>query len=94
MLIIRCGNDLFLIILSKEGATQGDPLAMVMCGLGLLPLIRILKAEVPDLHQPWYADDAGAGGRFQNIRLYFKKLQEYGPPRGYFPEPSKSILIV
>ncbi len=94
MLIIRCGNDLFLIILSKEGVTQGDLLAMVMYGLGLLPLIRILKTEVPDLHQPWYADDAGAGGHFQNIRLYFKKLQEYGPPRGYFPEPSKSILIV
>ncbi len=46
------------------------------------------------MHQPWYADDAGAGGRFQKIQLYFEKLQEHGPPRGYFPEPSKSILIV
>jgi hypothetical protein len=95
ILVIRNGyDDQFLTILSKEGVTQGDPLAMVMYGVGLLPLIRILKKTVPDLHQPWYADDAGAGGTFQNIRLYFEKLQEFGPPRGYFPEPSKSILIV
>ncbi len=67
MLITRCGNDLFLIILSKEGVTQGDPLAMVMYGLGLLPLIRNLKTEGPDLHQPWYADNAGAGGTFKGI---------------------------
>jgi hypothetical protein len=66
-----------------------------MVGVGLLPIIRILKKAVSDVHQPWYANDAGAGGRFQRIRgLYFKKLQEYGHPRGYFPEPSKSILIV
>jgi hypothetical protein len=94
MLVIRTGSELFLSILSKEGVTQGDPLAMVMHGVGLLPLVRILKKAVSDVHQPWYADDAGAGGRFQRIRLYFEKLQEHGPPRGYFPEPSKSVLIV
>jgi hypothetical protein len=93
-LIVRAGNDLFLFVLSEEGVTQGDPLAMVMCGVGLLPLIRILKKAVPDLFQPWHADDAGAGGRFQKIRLYFEKLQVHGPPRGYYPEPSKSVIIV
>jgi hypothetical protein len=61
---------------------------MVAYGIAILPLIRILKAAVPDVHQPWYADDAGAGGKFERIRLYFAKLQEHGPPRGYFPEPS------
>ena len=68
MMIIRNGSDHFLAILSKEGATRGDPLAVVMRGVGLLPLIRILKKAVPEDHQPWCADDAGAGGRFQNIR--------------------------
>ena len=59
------------------------------------PLIRILKtAVVSDVHQPWYADNDGAGGHFHRIKRYFEKLQEYGPPQGYFPEPSKSILIV
>jgi hypothetical protein len=44
--------------------------------------------------QPWYADDAGAGGSFTDLRQFFLRLQEIGPAYGYFPEPSKSILIV
>jgi hypothetical protein len=53
-----------------------------------------LQDEVPDVSQPWYADDAGAGGKFNGIKRYFSKLQEKGPRSGYFPEPSKSILVV
>jgi hypothetical protein len=44
--------------------------------------------------QPWYSDDAGAGGSFEDLRRFFTRLQEIGPSYGYFPEPSKSILIV
>ena len=46
------------LVHSKEGVTQGDPLAMVSYGVGILPLIRHLKAKAPTLHQSWYADDA------------------------------------
>ena len=46
------------------------------------------------MSQPWYADDAGAGGSFQAIRKQFESLKKLGPARGYFPEPSKSILVV
>ena len=88
------GSGHVLFIPSKEGVTRGDPLAMVTYGLSLLPLIRLLKKTIPDVHQPWYADDTGAGGKFKRIRLYFEKLQEFGPLRGYFPEPDKSILVV
>jgi hypothetical protein len=84
MLVIRTGRDLFLIILSKEAATQGDPLAMVMCGVGLLPLIRILKKAVSDVHQPWYADDAGAGGRFENSTLLRREASRTRSPKGIF----------
>ena len=31
--------------------------------------------------------------KFENIKSYFNKLCEIGPKYGYFPEPSKSILI-
>ena len=49
---------------SKEGVNQGDPLAMIFYGIGVLPLIRDLRRDHPHVMQPWYADDAGAGGSF------------------------------
>jgi hypothetical protein len=81
LVLVRTGDNLFLVILSKAGATQGDPLAMVMRGVGLFPLVQILKKAVSDAHHPWHADDAGAGGHFQKILLCLEKLQEVGPPR-------------
>ena len=47
---------------SKEDVTQGDPLAMIAYGIGVLPLIRELRYAQPRVTQPWYTDDAGAGG--------------------------------
>jgi hypothetical protein len=94
ILIIRGADGSALFIMSREGVTQGDPMAMVAYGLMLLPLIKLLKKEHPDVSQPWYADDAGAGGSFTAIRKQFESLQKLGPARGYFPEPSKSILVV
>ena len=82
------------IVYSQEGVTQGDPLAMVAYGIGILPLIRLLKAKAPSLHQSWYADDASAAGRLELIAEYFEELMRIGPTIGYFPEPTKSILIV
>ena len=41
-----------------EGTMQGDPLAMGMYALALVPLIRHLSTEVPDVSQVWFADDA------------------------------------
>ena len=57
---IADGSGHFLY--SKEGMTQGDPLAMIAYGIGVLPLIRDLRRSHTRVTQPWYADDAGAGG--------------------------------
>jgi hypothetical protein len=47
------------------------------------------------VHKIWYyADDAGAGGCFTELRQFFLGLQEIEPAYGYFPEPTKSILVV
>ena len=46
------------IILSKEGVTQSDPLAMELYGLVLLPLADLLREKFLAVLQPWYADDA------------------------------------
>ena len=50
---------------SKEGVTQGDPLAMITYYIGVLPLIRVLRTNHTQVSQPWYADDAGTGGSLE-----------------------------
>mmetsp|Transcript_14155 Transcript_14155/g.22160 ORF Transcript_14155/g.22160 Transcript_14155/m.22160 type:complete len:151 (-) Transcript_14155:1287-1739(-) len=54
-------------VLSREGTTQGDPLAMLMYAVGVLPLVRKLKAG-KFCAQTWYADDASAGGKMGQVR--------------------------
>jgi hypothetical protein len=57
-----------VLLYSKEaGVTQGDPLSMFSYGIGILPLICRLKHEFPAVKQPWYTDDAGAGGCFIDL---------------------------
>ena len=67
---------------------------MIEYGIGVLLLIRELRGAHPQVTQPWYADDVGAGGKFQNILEQFRNLQAQGPARGYHPEPTKRILFV
>ena len=81
------------IILSKEGVTQGDPLAMALYGISLLPLAEIMPKRFPDVLQPWYADDAAMQGRPDQVAAWFKLLCDLGPHFGYFPEPEKSFAI-
>ena len=75
-LVIRGKQGTCVVIFSKEGVTQGDPLSMFGYGIGVLPLIRRLKEEFPSVKQPWYADDAGAGGHFTELRAFMEWLQE------------------
>ena len=59
----------------KEGVTQGYPLAMIAYGTGFLSLIRELWGAQSRITQPWYADDAGAGGKFSHILDRLRDLQ-------------------
>jgi hypothetical protein len=93
-LVIRNKGGDTVFLLSREGVTQGDPLAMVGYGVGVPPLIRRLKEEFPCVSQPWYANNAGAGAGFTDILAFFERLKEIGPRYGYYPEASKSILVV
>ena len=52
-----------IIILSKEGVVQGNPLAMVLYGLAIVPLAEMLREAETEVVQPWYADNKAMSGQ-------------------------------
>ena len=80
------------VILSDEGVTQGDPLAMPIYAVATVPLIRKLEID-NDARQMWYADDACATGTLENLRTWWDKIMSEGPAFGYYPKASKSWLV-
>ncbi len=79
-------------LLSREGTTQGDPLAMAMYALASVPLIRRISTD--GTTQAWYADDATGGGRLARLAEWWTRLSTHGPSYGYFVNPPKTWLIV
>ena len=84
-------------LLSQEGTTQGDPLAMAMyaiaIAIGTLPLIHRLDQITK---QVWYAGDATAGGRLHHLHVHswWTQLLSCGPEYGYHANASKTWLVV
>ena len=62
---IDCQRRLLIIggheILSAEGTTQGDPLAMGLYALSIQPLITSLQGACK-IKQCWFADDVSGAG--------------------------------
>ena len=90
----RNTSDLFVdgsILYSEEGITQGDPLAMPMYAIAILPLIDRIDHAVKQI---WYADDASATGRITDLRMWWDKLVSIGPSYGYYVNASKTWLVV
>ena len=82
-------------LLSQEGTTQGDPLAMAimaMYAIAVNPQIHRLKHDTTK--QICFADDATAGGKLNNLREWWDCLINICPEYGYFPNASKAWLIV
>ena len=79
---------------SCEGTTQGDPLAMAMYALAVVPLIKRLRVAVPSVGQVWFADDATAVGKLKLLHKWWQILSSLGPNFGYFSNASKTVLIV
>ena len=94
LLIVRSSTGTLFELYSQEGVTQGDVLAMICYAIGILPLCQLLREIHIDCRTPWYADDAGCLGNFEQIEMFFDDLCLYGPEFGYHPVNSKSILIV
>ena len=78
-------------IQSLEGTTQGDPVAMAMYAIGILPLLLLQHGEITRIA---FADDFTGVGTIQQMKSWWKTIEEHGPYIGYYPNASKSVLIV
>ena len=93
--IYRNSTELFvdgLTLMSEEGTTQGDPLAMPMYALETIPLINRLRDET-NVVQVWYADDASASGSLSSLRKWWDSLASAGPVYGYHANAGETWLI-
>ena len=81
-------------VVSTEGITQGDPLAMAMYALAVTPLIHRLRNMQPDVKQVWFADDAMAAGNLKDLLQWWQHLTAIGPAFVYFPNATKTHLVV
>ena len=63
-------------ILSQEGVTQGDNVAMAMYALSTRPLIQALSKETAndEVKQVWSADDSSAVGSLAGIKKWWEYL--------------------
>ena len=80
--IYRIASNLFIdgpSILSQEGTTQGDPLAMPMYAISLIPVIQRLRGIAK---QVWYADDAAAGGSLRQLKKWWDTLCSFSGSLG------------
>eukprot|EP00957_Ditylum_brightwellii_P028617 2162331-Ditylum_brightwellii.AAC.1 len=87
------------LVMSKEGVTQGDPLAMILYALDVLLIILHLEKFMDKMGiteaqlQKWLADGSAIGAFFQSMKECYDELCAIGPPLGYHPEPDKSDAL-
>ena len=94
--LYRIESSLFIgkdTLLSKEGTTQGDPLAMIMYAVASVPLINKLSS-IDGMKQLWYADDATGIGTVNGLKEWWSKINDLGGSFGYKPNAVKSTLLV
>ena len=87
-LIISGGRE----ILSEEGTTQGDNLAMAFYGIATITLIENLNRINVD--QVWLADDATGAGKLRALFKWLQEIVEEGRKIGYLVNFIKTWLIL
>ena len=73
------------VIMSEEGATQGDPLSMQMYAVSSRKTINSLDTNTEGVRQVWFADDSAAGAALDNLHHWWLHLNEIRPINGYNP---------
>eukprot|EP00794_Sanderia_malayensis_P014696 gene14696-biopygen11793 len=85
-------------ISSCEGTTQGDPLAMPMYAIGIVPLLDLIAESCVNddniIKHAAFADDLGGAGKLHVVRSWWNRIVEFGPKLGYFPNATKPWLVI
>ena len=79
-------------ILSAEGTTQGDALAMALYCLSVQPPITSLQAS-STVKLRWFGDDGSGAGTDTKIKRWWDTLITQVPDLGYFPNDKKCWII-
>ena len=86
-------------IASTEGTTQGDPVAMAVYAIVVIPLILMIL-EITESYSKGtskaaaYVDDLTAAGCIPGLKCWWDQLCELGPKFAYIPQTSKLWLII
>ena len=85
-------------IKSREGTTQGCPIAMPMYAIGITPLlytiIQVNGNERVQIKHVAFADDLTGAGKLENLRKWWDLIITFGKYIGYNANPRKSWIIV
>ena len=84
---------------SSEGTTQGDPIAMMIYAITIIPLIlrtvdSVVASNEPNTKAAGYADDLFGAGSIEGLHKMWTFIRNEGPKYGYYQEATKSWLIV
>ena len=93
--VYREATDLFvdgIVLASEEGTTQGDPLAIPMYALAMIPLITRVGESI-NIIQVWYANDASGAGGLSSIQSWLDKISDLGPAFGHYANACKTWLV-
>ena len=63
-------------LISAEGTTQGDPLAMSVYAISLQPLISLLHNRITG-KQCWFADDATGAGPVEEVKQWWDEGRKF-----------------
>ena len=78
-------------IMSRDGTTQGDFAAMQTYSIATKPMVYENETSTK---KSFYADDGAGAGKLETAHEWWTSLLAQGPKYGYFPNASKTILLV
>ena len=81
-------------IVSNEGTTQGDNLAMSFYAFGTATLLNYLLISSPHVKNVCLGDDITGAGTLLNLKKWSSTIISEGSKFGYYVKDDKSWLIV